>query len=118
MSIAFPFHIGPTGGTAFRDEERHIKDLIELILFTSKGERVNRPTYGANIRQLIFSENVSELAGVTEHLVISALQENLSDKIEIRGVEVESIDATIKILVKYRVLTDVNEKQALFVRSV
>ena len=28
------------------DDDAHIRDLIEQLLFTSPGERVNRPTFG------------------------------------------------------------------------
>ena len=44
MNIDFPFHFDNRGRTAPTGDDDHIRDLIEQLLFTSPGERVNRPT--------------------------------------------------------------------------
>ena len=87
--FGFPYRIGTDGRTGF-DPDRHIRGMIELVLFTNQGERVNRPDFGANVPQLVFSENSPELATALQHLVMSALQRWLGERIEIRGVEVEA----------------------------
>ena len=46
MNLAYPYAIDGTGHTAQTDILSHIRDMIEEILFTSPGERVNRPTFG------------------------------------------------------------------------
>ncbi len=47
MNIAFPFQFDARGRTAEADYEQHIRDLIEQLLFTMPGERVNRRTLAA-----------------------------------------------------------------------
>jgi hypothetical protein len=43
-------------------DDEHIRDLIEQVLFTSPGERVNRPDFGSGLRQLVFAPNSDERA--------------------------------------------------------
>ena len=52
MNIAYPFQFDSRGRTASSEEEKHIRDLIEQVLFTSPGERVNRPGFGSGLMQL------------------------------------------------------------------
>ena len=42
MNIDFPFHFDSRGRTAETDDADHIRDMIEQLLFTNAGERVNR----------------------------------------------------------------------------
>ncbi len=44
MQVAYPFKVNGSGRTAnLSDEDDHIRDLIEQVLFTTPGEQVNRP---------------------------------------------------------------------------
>ena len=49
MNLAFPYSFDSTGRTAQDDLPSHVNDMIELILFTSPGERVNLPTFGCGV---------------------------------------------------------------------
>ena len=62
MNIDFPFHFDGSGRTASTDDDDHIRDMIEQLLFTSPGERVNRPDFGSGLLQLVFAPNSPELA--------------------------------------------------------
>ena len=55
IQVAFPFQLAPDGRTASVDYEEHVRDLIEQVLFTSPGERVNRPTFGSGLMQAVFA---------------------------------------------------------------
>jgi hypothetical protein len=52
MQIDYPFHFDSRGRTAGTTEVDHIRDLIEQVLFTAPGERVNRPDFGSGLMQL------------------------------------------------------------------
>ena len=104
MNINFPFQFDTRGRTAEAGDEKHIRDLIEQVLFTSPGERVNRPTFGCGLMQLVFQPNSDELAATTQFLVQSSLQQWLGDLIQANEVTVEHIDSTLKVTVKYVVL--------------
>ena len=69
MQIDYPLHIDSSGRTATGDQEDHIRDMIEQVLFTSPGERVNRPDFGSGILNLLFGANNAEMVTATQFLV-------------------------------------------------
>ena len=101
MNVDFPFHFDERGHTADADRDGHIRDLIEQVLFTSPGERVNRPNFGSGLMQLVFAPNSDELATTVQLLVQGALQQWLSDVIIVDAVDVEAQDSALLITVHY-----------------
>ena len=51
----YPFTIDNRGGVGVTDEDDHIRDMIEQVLFTNPGERVNRPDFGCGLRRMVFT---------------------------------------------------------------
>lgn len=100
-NVDFPFHVDHRGRSATTDEAGHIRDLIEQVLFTTPGERVNRPTFGSGLLQLVFAPNSDELATATQFLVQGALQQWLGELIEVEAVQVVSEEATLQVTVQY-----------------
>jgi phage baseplate assembly protein W len=103
MDIAYPFQIDGRGRIADAAPDDHIRQLIEQVLFTRPGERVNRPTFGSGLMQLVFTPNRDELATATQFLVQGALQQWLGDLIQVEAVEVESEEASLRVKVQYLV---------------
>ncbi len=101
MDLDYPFQFDERGRTATTERNDHIRDLIEQVLFTSPGERVNRPTFGCGLLQLVFAPNSPELAAATQFLVQGALQQWLGDLIQVEAVEVLSEDSTLRVTVRY-----------------
>jgi phage baseplate assembly protein W len=118
MNASFPFHTSSLGRTALAGEDQHIRDLIEQVLFTSPGERVNRPDFGSGLMQLVFAPNSPELAAATQLLVQGALQRWLGDLILVEAVQVESEDSTLRVLVQYSILRTQERQVAQFSREV
>ena len=114
-TLDFPYRFDGRGRTATTGAADHIRDLIEQVLFTSPGERVMRPDFGAGLLTLVFEPNSSTLAATTQFLVQSGLQQHLSNVIAVSAVEVENIDATLQVTVRYIVLADGSALQATFV---
>ena len=85
------------------DPERHIRDLVEQVLLTSPGERVNRPTFGTGLRQLIFAPANSEVAMATQYMIQGALQQWLGDLVKVEAVSVEAQDTRLEVTVHYLV---------------
>lgn len=100
-NLDFPFHVDTRGRSASTDEAGHIRDLIEQVLFTTPGERLNRPSFGSGLLQLVFAPQSDELATATQFLVQSALQQWLGDLIQVEAVQVASQDATLRVAVQY-----------------
>lgn len=103
MNIDFPYHFDGQGRTAETDYEDHIRDLIHQVLFTSPGERVNRPTFGSGLMQLVFAPNSAELGAATQMLVQGALQEWLGELILVHAVEVDVDESRLEVRVDYEI---------------
>ena len=115
MNVAFPYAIDPTGHTAPTDPLTHIGDMIEQILFTSPGERVNRPTFGSGTAQLVFAPNSDVLAAAQQQAVQAGLQNWLPDLIRVQSVTVTAQDATLQVTVVYTVLQSQQQQTQQFV---
>jgi len=118
MQIDHPFHIDPRGRTALTGTDDHVRDLIEQVLFTSPGERVNRPDFGTGLLQLVFAPNSGELATATQFLVQGALQQWLGEVIQVERVAVESEDSTLRVVVEYQVRRTGERRSDHFAREV
>jgi uncharacterized protein len=103
MPTAFPFHFDSRGRTAETTGDQHVRDLIEQLLFTAPGERVNRPTFGSGALQLVFAPNGDALAAATQLAVQGALQQYLGELIQVEAVEVRAEEAALHIQVRYTV---------------
>jgi uncharacterized protein len=104
MNLAFPYSFDTTGHTAQTDLASHIRDMIEQILFTSPGERVNRPTFGSGTAQLVFAPNSDVLAAAQQQAIQAGLQQWLSDLIRVQSVTVTAEDATLLVTVVYTII--------------
>jgi hypothetical protein len=99
-----PFGFDPTGRTRRpAGREEHVRDLVEQVLFTSPGERVNRPQFGSGLLGLVFEPNGSALAAATRARVDGALQLWLADVVLVEGVQVRAEGATLEVIVSYTV---------------
>jgi phage baseplate assembly protein W len=118
MYLDFPFHVDARGRTATAGEDKNVRDLIELVLFTAPGERVNRPDFGCGLQQLIFGPSSSDMAATVQGMVQGALQQWLGELIRVDGVEVRSADSTLQVTVVYTLIRDQSRYQAVFEREV
>ena len=117
MNIDFPFHFDGRGQTATTDDNNHIREMIEQLLFTSPGERVNRPDFGSGLLQMVFAPNSPELAAALQYTTQAALQRYLGDVVEFQALEVTAQDSTLSVMVKYIVKSTGDSHTENFVRS-
>ena len=97
-SPSSPFRVGPSGRTATASLDDHVRDLVEAVLFTAPGERVNRPDFGSGIHQLLFSPNSDEIAAAVQAQVSAALLHWLSDAVQVEAVEARADESTLRVL--------------------
>ncbi|ERR1051326_9586679 len=116
MHIAYPLRITQEGLVATVRTKQHIEQLIEQLLFTTPGERVNRPDFGTAISQLIFSPGSEELVAATQFLVQGALQQWLGNVIQVQGVRVVSLENTLTVTITYAIRRTQEVQTAQFVR--
>jgi uncharacterized protein len=117
MLIAYPFHIDGRRRTAEATPDAHVRQLIEQLLFTQPGERVNRPDFGSGVMQLVFGAASPEVAATVEFLVSGSLQQFLADRIAVVAVAVQAEDSTLRIQVDYTVIATGEVVRASFERE-
>ena len=117
MNIDFPYHFDARGLTARADEPDHVEDMIEQFLFTSAGERVMLPEFGSGLAQLVFAPTSPEVAAALQFTVQGGLQRWLGDVIDIRTLQVESIEAGIRVFLEYAIRRTGETRTRVFERS-
>lgn len=117
--VDFPYRVDGRGRTAQAESDHaHIRELVEQVLFTVPGERVNRPDFGCGLLQLVFEPNSVELAATLQALVQGALQQWLGSLIRVNEVNAGAIDATLTVQVSYTVLANQQSRIATFTQKV
>jgi uncharacterized protein len=99
--FAYPFHLDNRGRAATTGPDEHVRQMIEQVLFTNPGERVNRPDLGCGIKALLFQPNSDVLAATTQLLVKAALQKWLEHEIQVETVEVRAQDERLEVTIAY-----------------
>ena len=116
--FGFPYRIGRSGATEGADVDRHVRDLIEQVLFTAPGGRVNRPTFGSGLLNLVFAPGSDEIAAATQYVVHGALQQYLSELILVESVSADFDEGTLTVRVVYRVQGDETVRSETFARGI
>ncbi len=111
MNVDFPYQFDGRGRTQDPLAD-YLRQLVEQVLFTSPGERINLPDFGSGLLQLPFAPNSPELAAATQFTVQSALQKWLSGIVKVQSVVAEAQESTLTVTVVYTpVATDVTQVQ-------
>lgn len=101
MNIAYPWQFDSRGRTAQTNGDTHVRDMLEQLLFTNPGERVNRPDFGSGIQQLVFAPTSPEIAAALQFTLKAAVQRWLGDVLDLQGLDVTSEESTLSIIVRY-----------------
>jgi uncharacterized protein len=116
VQLDYPYGFDGTGRTATTTDDDHIRDMIEQVLFTAPGERVNRPDFGSGLLGLVFEPNSDSLVAVTRASIESALQRWLGELILVENVQVRAVDSRLEIAVLYVVRRTQERRQERFRR--
>jgi phage baseplate assembly protein W len=112
MSVDFPYQFDGRGRTAEASMQEYVSQLIEQVLFTSPGERVNLPDFGSGLLQLPFAPNSLEMAAATQFTVQAALQKWLANYVTVQSVVASAQESTLTVTVAYSLLNgDVTQVQ-------
>src|SRR5262249_21360789 len=112
MNLNFPYGFDGRGRTDEAALDDYVRELVEQVLFTSPGERVNLPDFGSGLLQLPFAPNSTELAAATQFSVQGALQKWLSGYVRVQSVVASAVDAQLSVTVEYSLInTDVTQVQ-------
>ncbi|HYW08819.1 MAG TPA: GPW/gp25 family protein [Longimicrobium sp.] len=117
MNIDYPLHLAPGGRTALAGDDDHVRDMIEQLLLTSPGERVNRPDFGSGLMAMVFAPGGNEVAAALEFTVRAALQRWLGDIAEVHRLDVDARDSALYVTVDYVVRRTREVRTATFTRE-
>jgi uncharacterized protein len=111
MNLNFPYQFDGRGRT-LDPSEKYMAQLIEQVLFTTPGERVNMPDFGSGLLQLAFAPTSMEMAAATQFAVQGALQKWLGNAVKIQSVTATAEHAVLTVTVTYSLPTsDVTQVQ-------
>ena len=112
MNLNFPYQFDGRGRTQEATQQDYLSQLVEQVLFTSPGERVNLPDFGSGLLQLPFAPNSVEMAAATQFTVQAALQKGLGSYLKVQSVVASAQEAVLTVTVTYTPLsTDVTQVQ-------
>jgi uncharacterized protein len=113
-SIRYPIAIDRSLGRLQQEADyaAHVDQLIKQVLFTSPGERINRPDFGCGIKRLVFAPNSDVSASLLQVAVFEALKTWLDAVIAVSDVKVQNIDEVLQLNIAY-VLKTRQEKRYL-----
>jgi uncharacterized protein len=117
LNVAFPFAPDAFGRTMRTDDDGHIREMVEQVLFTTPGERVNRPDFGSGLLTLIFASSGPEVAAAAQMAAQAALLRWLGELIEVQSVDAESFESRLTVTVRYVVRKTQQAQTATFQRG-
>jgi phage baseplate assembly protein W len=102
-SILYPIAIDASQGCLQEetDYSAHVVELIKQVLFTSPGERINRPDFGCGVKRMVFAPNSEVVASLAQVTIIDSLQRWLDPVITVNTVTVKALEEVLQILVVY-----------------
>ncbi|MBN8992433.1 MAG: GPW/gp25 family protein [Rhizobiales bacterium] len=118
MQIAFPYVFDTSHVTRLANEPVHVRQMLEQLLFTMPGERVNRPDFGCGIQRMVFAPQSTEVVATLQALVESEIHRWMGDVMSLRKLEVSAEDATLRVLVEFQLPRDNIVRAERFERAV
>lgn len=115
QGLAFPLRLGPGKALAVTDLEDDVRAMIEQILLTAPGERVNRPTFGVGIYAYVFEANSPFLASQLRIALDENVYEFLGKNVRIVALDVTWDDAQLHVDIQFTLVGAVTGPQAMTV---
>jgi len=75
QGISYPLKVSSIGGLRKTTGVEKIEESIRIILGTQHGERRMRPTFGCNLKSLVFAPNNEQTASLARYYVETGLRE-------------------------------------------
>lgn len=116
--LAFPFRIGADGRSAAPESlEAHIRGEIMQLLLTNSGERPMLPSFGGNLRRLVFEGNDDVTAGLAKSNISQALAHWLGHRVKVINLDVVNEEAMLVIELVYQVIDTGEQRRLRFERG-
>lgn len=116
QGLAFPLRLGSGNHLAVVAVEDDVRCMIEQILLTAPGERVNRPTFGVGIYAYVFEPSSPLLAAQLRTALEENVYEHLGKNVRIVALDVTSDDEQLHVLIQFTIDGTVTGPQSTTVR--
>jgi uncharacterized protein len=102
-SLRYPFGIDSALGRLQEEPDyaEHVEQLIKQVIFTTPGERINRPDFGCGLKRMLFAPNNQVSATLTQVTIFEALNRWLSSAIRVDEVRVQAMDEKLEVRIAY-----------------
>jgi phage baseplate assembly protein W len=102
--FSWPMRLSTKGGLAESSNLQKIHESLHIVLGTQYGERVMRPTFGCNLKSLVFSPNNASTAALARHYVQDGLKQ-WEPRIDVQDVTVtnNNTQGLLLIEIRYRI---------------
>ena len=104
IEIAFPYGLDGRGRTATASYDDHVEQMLELLLLTEPGERVNQPAFGCGLLDQVFAPNSPQIAAALSVTIAAAISLWLKDVVSVTALDVSSQDGELMVSIDYTVL--------------
>jgi uncharacterized protein len=113
--LGFPLRLGPDRGLAVVGVEDSARAMLEQILFTIPGERVNRPTFGVGVQRYVFEPSSPLLAARLRVELDENVYEHLGRSVRILEVNVyrDHEDEELHVRIAFEIVGAVSGRQDL-----
>ena len=116
--LDFPFRIGSDGRTvAPASLDAHVRGEIMQLLLTNTGERPFVPTFGGNLRRLVFQGNDEVTAGLAKANLSQALAHWLGHRVKVLALDVLNEEATLVVELSYQIIDTGEQRRLRFERG-
>jgi phage baseplate assembly protein W len=102
-ALRHPLSIDPALGELARETEyaAHVEQMIRQVLFTSPGERVNRPDFGCGLKQMVFAPNADGMVSLLKVHIQRSLDRWLGSLIRLDDVTTRAEGAVLRVTIVY-----------------
>ncbi|MCB9746244.1 MAG: GPW/gp25 family protein [Alphaproteobacteria bacterium] len=102
---SFPPEFMPRRGVVMSEEERDIRESLELLLQTSPGERPFHPSYGLDLRPLVFEPlTTTELTLLKDRIRVAVLlYEPRVELLDLKIDESRRLEGVVSVAIEYRI---------------
>ncbi len=114
--LAFPLRFGPGRSLAVVDLQDDVRGMIEQILLTAPGERVNRPTFGVGIFAYVFEADSPFLANQLRIALDENVYEHLGKNVRIVALDVTSDNEQLHVDIQFQIVGTATGRQSMTVR--
>jgi uncharacterized protein len=111
--LGFPLTLAADRGLAVVALEDSVRAMLEQILFTLPGERVNRPSFGVGAQRYVFEPGSPVLAERLRVALDDNVYDHLGQRVRILAVSVESVEEQLHVHVAFEVVGTVTGRQDL-----